>query len=187
MRLLVHLPAEERGKSALLEPLEARRFLSASKLSLHGTSGDDVAAIEVKKNRVFFTLNGVTKKYNATGVRTVALSLGNGNDAFVAGSAALPLSVSGGAGNDTIIGGSRNDTLRGNAGNDSLIGNAGNDSLDGGDGLDTLFGNAGNDTLVGEDGESDTLDGGAGFNTGFIDIMDAFNLIQDRQYITPAG
>src|SRR3954469_9001398 len=55
-------------------------------LSLRATSGDDIVALDVKKTRVFFTLNGVTKKYVSTGVRTIAVALGNGDDVFVAGS-----------------------------------------------------------------------------------------------------
>jgi len=169
------------GAQSVAQTRAARR-----PLSLRGTGGDDIVTLDVKKNRVFFTLNGVTKKYVSTNVRTVSVALGDGDDIFV-GSAAVALSVSGGAGSDTIVGGAANDTLLGDAGNDSIVGNAGNDSIDGGDGLDTLSANDGRDTINSQDGETDLVDGGAGFNTGLIDIMDAFNLIQDREYFVPTG
>jgi len=156
-------------------------------LSLEGTAGDDIAAIDYRKNHAFFTLNGVTIQYKAPGLRTIAIDLGDGNDVLVAGDGAPALSVSGGAGNDTIVGGPHNDTLRGDEGDDSIVGNAGGDSINGGDGSDTLFGNAGQDTLSSQDGgQLDYVDGGADFNTGIIDLMDSFNFIQDRQYLTPS-
>jgi Ca2+-binding RTX toxin-like protein len=180
----------------LFEPLEAREFLSAppstytaihrvKTLSLHGTKGDDVATVDVKKGRIVFTLNGVTRKYSSSGVGTISINLGDGNDLFVAGAAAPALSVSGGAGDDTIIGGSRNDTLVGDGDDDSIIGNAGNDVIDAGEGQDTLLGNAGRDTLWSQDGETDVVDGGADYNTGFIDVMDGFIDVQDRHYFPP--
>ena len=39
-------------------------------------------------------------------------------------------------------------------------------------GNDSLFGNKGNDTFDSADGEIDTLDGGAGINTGNMDPND---------------
>ena len=39
------------------------------------------------------------------------------------------VTITGGAGDDTIIGGNLADRLTGGAGNDSLVGNGGNDSL----------------------------------------------------------
>jgi Ca2+-binding RTX toxin-like protein len=48
-------------------------------------------------------------------------------------------------------------------GDDTLLGGKGNDSLSGGDGKDELDGGAGNDRLQGgDDGDVDTLRGGAG-------------------------
>ena len=153
-------------------------------LSLSGTTGDDIAAVDYRKNKVFFTLNGTTTQYKAPDLRRISIDLGDGNDVLDSGDGAPALSVSGGAGNDTIVGGSHNDTLRGDDGDDSIIGNAGDDSINGGTGSDTLFGNAGQDTINSQDGgQLDYVDGGADFNTGIIDLMDSFNLIQDRQYV----
>jgi Ca2+-binding RTX toxin-like protein len=61
----------------------------------------------------------------------------------------------------TITGGAGNDSLTGNAAKDTIIGNGGNDTLNGMGGSDTLDGGAGNDTLNGGTGQ-DTLTGGAG-------------------------
>jgi Ca2+-binding RTX toxin-like protein len=95
--------------------------------------------------------------------------------------------VSGGAGNDLLTGGpavpglgSGNDTLSGGAGNDTLVatdgttylrGDDGNDSIQGGSGFNEINGNMGNDTVhggsstnwvVGGQGD-DSLVGGGGF------------------------
>ena len=63
----------------------------------------------------------------------------------VAGLAALsnpnhtdPITLNGGAGNDTLIGGAGDDRLNGGLDNDLLTGNSGNNSLDGGPGVDLL-------------------------------------------------
>ncbi|MDB5318520.1 MAG: Hemolysin-type calcium-binding region [Phycisphaerales bacterium] len=64
----------------------------------------------------------------------------------------LPLTLFGGAGNDTLTGGVANDRIEGGSGRDLLTG---------GDGDDQIFGQNDNDTLIGSDG-NDTLDGGNG-------------------------
>jgi Ca2+-binding RTX toxin-like protein len=61
---------------------------------------------------------------------------------------ASPLSLYGGAGNDSLNGGDANDYLNGGAGNDSLNGEDANDYLDGGAGDDTLIGGLGSDSFV---------------------------------------
>ena len=67
-----------------------------------------------------------------------------------------PVTLNGGAGNDTLLGNQFGDVLNGDAGNDSLNGGLGDDTLNGGDGNDTLLGQVGNDSL----------DGGAGADIG---------------------
>ncbi len=69
------------------------------------------------------------------------------------GGSPIPLSLSGGTGNDVLVGGGANDVLTGNAGNDLLMGGAGSDRHDYnsiGDGVDTIAGfvaGAGGDAL----------------------------------------
>ena len=72
---------------------------------------------------------------------------------------AIPMTIDGGRGNDTLAGGSGTETLRGGPGNDSIDGNKGNDLAlmgagndifvwDPGDGSDTIEGQDGTDTMV---------------------------------------
>jgi Ca2+-binding RTX toxin-like protein len=68
----------------------------------------------------------------------------------------VPMTLTGGDGDDTLVGSSANDTLDGGAGQDTLSGQAGTDSLSGG---------AGNDTLTPGPGDDNTVDGGADFDT----------------------
>lgn len=81
-----------------------------------------------------------------------------------------PITLVGGAANDTLtggmqsdvlVGGPGNDRLTGRGGNDSLFGESGNDHLYGGAGADGLSGGENNDTLFGEGG-TDRLSGGPG-------------------------
>jgi len=86
------------------------------------------------------------------------------------------VSVTGGAGADTLTGTNGNDTLSGGANNDTLDLGAGNDSGFGGDGNDTITTGAGNDNVSGGAGNDtftlatnltsdDTLAGGDGTDT----------------------
>ena len=70
-----------------------------------------------------------------------------------------------GSGADKIHGSGAANTIQGGAGNDTIWGGGGNDVLTGGSGHDKLFGDDGNDTFLAKDGRTDTLDGGAGFDT----------------------
>ena len=73
---------------------------------------------------------------------------------------------------EILRGGSGNDTLRttvsspvtliGGAGDDTLTGQGGNDALDGGTGVDRMVGNGGNDTFYAADGLIDRLYGNDG-------------------------
>jgi Ca2+-binding RTX toxin-like protein len=73
--------------------------------------------------------------------------------------------ISGGAGNDTLISAGQPlgffDQLRGGPGNDTLIGKAGPDRLWGGRGADMILGGRGSDQLYGQHG-ADALSGGKG-------------------------
>ncbi len=83
----------------------------------------------------------------------------NGND-YLYGGAGVD-TLDGKDGNDYLYGGVGDDTLNGSYGNDVLFGGRGNDSLDGSWGHDVLFGGNGNDTLIGGGG-SNHLYGGRG-------------------------
>ncbi|MCA9062604.1 MAG: proprotein convertase P-domain-containing protein, partial [Planctomycetaceae bacterium] len=95
-----------------------------------------------------------------TGVSRIVGNAGIGDDSiFISEDVKIPIEVSGGDGNDTIIGGAGNDILRGGPGHDDLRGGAGNDQLFGGEGRDQLLGEAGDDSLSGG-ADDDTLNGG---------------------------
>ncbi|MGF1526796.1 MAG: calcium-binding protein [Candidatus Competibacterales bacterium] len=76
----------------------------------------------------------------------------------------LDITITAGAGNDTLTGEDGNETISGGEGDDSLRGNNGNDVLDGEDGADILVGGAGTDVLMGGNG-ADDLSGGDGNDT----------------------
>lgn len=93
-----------------------------------------------------------------TGVRSVTADGGAGNDTIDGSATAVPLTLTGGEGDDVLVGGGGNDVLFGLAGNDRLTGNRGFDVLTGGDGDDDL------DDGV-KDGKQDVLSGGTGADT----------------------
>ncbi|MGK2939419.1 MAG: calcium-binding protein [Solirubrobacteraceae bacterium] len=132
----------------------------------------------------FFT--AVTCPMPAAGIR---VETGDGADIINAAeklSAAVPITIDAGAGDDTVRGsafGERAETLIGGPGNDKMVGGPGDDVLRGGDGDDELEGQAGNDQLFGEGGNdklrgdgyrdqfADVIDGGAGFDNTDGDWM----------------
>jgi Ca2+-binding RTX toxin-like protein len=117
-----------------------------------------------------------TTNFLLAGVKTILVNAGDGNDSVsVAGGTkyklALPATLNGGNGNDSLTGGQAGDLIHGNAGddliaggdaNDALYGDEGKDRLTGGQGADHLYGGAGQDRLYSSaDNAIDTLDGGA--------------------------
>ncbi|SHJ32305.1 Ca2+-binding protein, RTX toxin-related [Palleronia salina] len=105
-------------------------------------------------------------------IHTTAFTGGEIRGQIVSAADDTPNSVTGTAGDDTLLGLGGNDTLDGQAGedeidgggdNDSLTGGDGNDTLDGQSGDDVLEGDAGNDFMTGKDG-ADDISGGDGFD-----------------------
>jgi Ca2+-binding RTX toxin-like protein len=94
----------------------------------------------------------------ASGSGITAETLTLNASAIANANALVRVSVTGGAGNDTLTGGNGNDILIGNAGNDSLTGGTGNDNIQGGAGSDSIVMD-GNLTFA------DTIDGGADSDT----------------------
>ncbi|WP_448208230.1 cadherin-like domain-containing protein [Azospirillum sp. sgz302134] len=76
----------------------------------------------------------------------------------------------------TITGTTGADYLSGTSGSDLLSGGAGNDTLVGGAGADTLLGGDGNDSLY-IDADDAVIDGGAGFDTAFVQGSAGVNLM----------
>ena len=174
---------------AAIEALEVRRLLAANafasltadgSLNVTGTSKADVLTMTVgaKPGRLLVKLNGQQKAFISSKVKRVSFTAGNGNDqvklvAKNGARLAVPLTLNGGVGNDTLVGGFGRDKLVGAAGSDRLDGANGHDTLDGGDGNDSLLGGKGNDSLLGVAGDDrlddkvgkNVLDGGAGRDT----------------------
>jgi Ca2+-binding RTX toxin-like protein len=103
-------------------------------------------------------------------IATLSVSLGAGDDRIQVLSA-IPVSIGGGTGLDTMTGGPLADQLRGGDGPDIVNGGAGNDNIVGdnpigdpigGAGADTIDGGPGNDVINGGGGPSDTVRGGDG-------------------------
>jgi len=82
----------------------------------------------------------------------------SGATSYIASAVNVPVTLLGGAGNDTLYGGPKNDRLEGGSGNDSLSGQSGDDVILGQNDDDVLKGGAGDDTLDGGTGD-DNLDG----------------------------
>ena len=96
-----------------------------------------------------------------SGIESVSVGGGPGNNRIDASGRTLAVSLSGEEGDDTLIAGAGNDFLSGDLGNDSLVGAAGNDTMDGEGGNDTLRGGDGDDILTGELG-NDSIAGNLG-------------------------
>jgi Ca2+-binding RTX toxin-like protein len=93
------------------------------------------------------------------------VNAGAGDDSVtVARAISIPVTMRGGAGDDTLLGGSGPDKLLGGEGSDRLVGGRGDDALYGGRGADVLIGGPGNDVLRGGPG-ADVLRAGPGENS----------------------
>jgi Ca2+-binding RTX toxin-like protein len=80
-----------------------------------------------------------------------------------AGVSLMSYTIRGGPGNDLLIGGGGDDFLFGEDGDDTLVGNTGRDRL---------YGGPGDDVLRALRGSIDSLSGGDGFDTAFLDETD---------------
>jgi len=170
--------------------------------TLDGTPGKDIVTLQQNETHHIITVNGEVRatplnsygfftfllgaspdKFTADADFTVPLRVsgGGGNDTVITGSGNDEISGSGGKdrlygemGNDYLIGGGANDYLEGGAGNDTLSAGLGNDKLVGSAGIDSMLGGAGDDQLYAKaDGFNDVLSGGAGADLGDYDSTDS--------------
>lgn len=109
------------------------------------------------------------------GVSSLSVDLGDGNDYFNSFWIFTPVTVHGGAGDDSITGGGGSDHLYGDAGNDTLHGEGGDDYLEGGPGTDTISGDGGNDTINVVDTTLDHVTCSYGTDTVQADDVDDVN------------
>jgi Ca2+-binding RTX toxin-like protein len=99
---------------------------------------------------------------DAPAIAGFEVNSGGGDDRVtVADKVAIPVTMRGGSGNDTLLGGSGSDKLIGGTGDDRLFGWRGFDLLYGGPGDDVLNGGPNRDVLSGGPG-MDSLAGGPG-------------------------
>jgi PKD repeat protein len=145
--------------------------LDAGILQIIGTECSD--EIEVLKQssstlKVVYELDSAlaqVQTFASADVNEIHMYLFGGNDfGFVSQNLAVPTTMFGGDGVDTLIGGNGNDRLLGGDDCDLLIGRQGNDLLIGGEGTDLIVGESGSDILI------------AG-TTAFDDDLEALDLI----------
>jgi Ca2+-binding RTX toxin-like protein len=160
---------------------------AAVSLILSGTNAIEIATSLTTTSTGLMTVDasGLTAQDAGTATLTIASTTSGtagtqsitgsaGDDSIVTGNFAA--TISGGAGNDTITGGTTADNLSGDAGDDVITGTSGNDTVLGGAGNDTITvgagsvnvdGGAGNDTVsMGATATSgDTVTGGDGTDT----------------------
>jgi Ca2+-binding RTX toxin-like protein len=98
---------------------------------------------------------------DCTGITAVAADARDGSDRLDASALAVPVTLTGGPGNDSLTGGAGNDLLSGGDDDDFLDGGAGNDTASGGNG-DDAFRNA---FTVGGPSDADVYAGGDGFDS----------------------
>ena len=60
----------------------------------------------------------------------------------------------------------------------TIRGGAGNDTLRGGSGHDAIFGDDGDDLIYADDGVADSIDGGAGSDSAFVDHIDTVHNVE---------
>jgi Ca2+-binding RTX toxin-like protein len=156
-------------QASAAQPVKAK--LKRGALAVDGTKASETIAIRLSPGdpsvlQVDVGDDGSGEfSFNRAAIATIALDgkagddllrVDEGNGVFTE---AIPTSLKGGDGNDTIAGGKGIETLVGGAGNDSLDGNGGNDLAqlgagddtfiwDPGDGSDTVEGQDGTDTMV---------------------------------------
>jgi len=144
-------------------------------LTVNGTNSSDAIALRLKALtrdvlQVDFGDDGTADfEFNTEVLRQITVEAGNGDDAVRIDesngvfSDAIPTTLDGGNGNDSLTGGSGAGTLRGGNGNDRLAGGNGNETLLGGNGDDSLDGNKGADIgVMGNGDDAFTWDPGDG-------------------------
>jgi Ca2+-binding RTX toxin-like protein len=128
------------------ELLETRQMMSATLVNgivqVTGTAASDVISIDQTTQSLRVTINGVTQGFARSGVSGISVDAMGGADLvrltpgkvarfsrIVGMPVSVPATISGGAGNDTLIGGNADDVISGGIGDDSIDGRAGNDTL----------------------------------------------------------
>jgi len=125
-----------------------------------------------------FEASGVTKGAVSwtTGALTVASTItgGAGADVLNAAAAVATVSLSGGAGNDTLTGSStKANTISGGDGDDVIVGGSAADTIDGGAGADMITSGVGLDQVTGGAGNDTFVVVGGNVSNVYASILDA--------------
>lgn len=116
---------------------------TATKIVVSGNNGLDLSA-SVAAKVTTFDASGVVGNSADDTAANLAVKYTSDNN-----TATDTVSITGGAGNDTLIGNAAKDTIVGGAGNDTIDGKAGVDTLTGGAGVDTFVIGAGEAGITG--------------------------------------
>jgi Ca2+-binding RTX toxin-like protein len=154
------------GVTSAADPIKTTiEALSATTTKMPATFEYDGSIITDTDDTQDFNYSSVTAADNDALTTDMTITTGAGADS-VGGSGGDDI-ISTGAGADVVFGGGRSDTIDGGTGNDSLYGGdetaltGGGDSISGGAGADIIDGDGGADTILGGDG-ADIITGGAG-------------------------
>ena len=158
-------------KRLRLEPLEDRRVLATTaglvslmgtELVICGTSDADSILVTQMEDRYLVSASFLTEGqfFDVSEVNSISISGGAGNDTIVANATNGNIMIDGEAGDDRLFGSNAVDMLFGGTGNDVIFAGSGNDRVLGGDGADIIYGGAGVDDLM----------GGAGADEIFADV-----------------
>ncbi|HWE97095.1 MAG TPA: calcium-binding protein [Tepidisphaeraceae bacterium] len=169
-RLLSHAPPAPRHPGH--KPVPAVHVPMDTKGVIHLVAPSGNAVIRILRDAAHpatldLSINGtVTTLGDVASIKGIEIQAGAGNDDIevveLNGAIAIPMTLLGGAGNDTLVGGSGNDLLNAGGGKNVLSGQAGDDTLVGGPGTDTLLGGTGHNTVIESTGTYTVpLDGGS--------------------------
>ena len=168
-------PISAAGLAVQKNPMHSRRFqrpkLTHGILRIEGTFFADKLALRLKAGdpqtlQVDVGDDGSADfSFDRKKIAKIAVQTMNGDDSVRIDESngvftdAIPTTMDGGPGNDTIAGGSGNETLIGGDGNDVIDGNKGNDTalLGAGDDVFVWDPGDGSDIVEGGDGRSDTM------------------------------
>ncbi len=122
--------------------------ITSGQLALSGNAGADTVELVKSGANFILTFNGTPYTINSS-LSSVVINGGSGADFIrVSSQITIPVSLVGGAGDDTLRGGSGDDVIIGDDGNDIIVGRDGQDLMIGGTGADYLVGREDADILV---------------------------------------
>ena len=153
-----------------LEAVEQRIVLTAGtativngELQVCGTAADDTIIIAELPDNFWVSAPFLQSPqlFAKSGVSSIKVTGGDGNDTIVATSMQTTATFEGNAGDDRIFGSFVADEIFGGPGIDLILANGGDDMIFAGGGNDRVFAGGGNDTICGGDGD-DLIQGNDG-------------------------